>query len=157
MYMIVGVDTGKTCAIACLDLSGNYIGSSHMRDAGSEWIVNEIQKFGTPIIIANDKHNGKSDIIRKVNSSFKSFLFLPKEDISMRDKKFEAKLKKIKNAHERDAYTSAVKAYNKYANKLKQAEHIAKENDYKDINLLKAKIISKYSINEVLNHKKANR
>ncbi len=157
MYIIVGVDTGKTSAIACLSLSGKYLFSAHKRDAGPNWIVGEIQKIGTPIVIANDKHNGKSDIIRKITASFNASLFLPNEDLSMKNKKLEARIMKIKNPHERDAYTSALNVYNKYANKLKQAERIAKEKDYKDINLLKAKVIKKYSINEIMEGKKANR
>ncbi len=157
MYIIVGVDTGKTSAIACLNLSGNCIYKAHKRDAGAEWIINSIEKIGTPVIIANDKHNGKSDIIRKINASFNSTIFLPKIDIPVKSKKLEARINKIKNPHERDAYTAALRAYNSYSNKLKQAEHLANENGYKNVNLLKARVIQKYSVNEVFENKKVNR
>ncbi|MCL5100660.1 MAG: DUF460 domain-containing protein [Candidatus Marsarchaeota archaeon] len=44
MYIIVGVDTGKTSAIACVDLSGRLVFTSTRRFGGIEWFVVSINK-----------------------------------------------------------------------------------------------------------------
>ncbi|MCL4371782.1 DUF460 domain-containing protein, partial [Candidatus Marsarchaeota archaeon] len=117
-HIIVGVDTGKTVAIACLSLEGKMLLTAHMKNGGIQWLINEIRETGTPSVIASDKKD-RGDTIRRVNSAFNAILFMPKSDISMAEKKSAARTATIKDQHERDAYVAAVKAYNYYANKLK--------------------------------------
>ncbi|MCL4411498.1 DUF460 domain-containing protein [Candidatus Marsarchaeota archaeon] len=157
MHIIVGIDTGKTSAIACLNLNGKLVHSSHMADAGVGRLVEAIRAVGVPDIIATDKPASTSFIIRKVNAAFNSVLYAPRKSIPLSEKKTAAKENNIKNQHERDAYVAAIGAYNAYANKLKQAERAAKERNFDDIDALKSKVIHKYSVDEVMMNRKANR
>ena len=55
MYLIVGVDPGKTIGIACLDLKGRLVYSGHYPNESLESVIGEIKRVGTPIIVAGDK------------------------------------------------------------------------------------------------------
>ncbi len=156
MYLIAGIDPGKTCGLACIDLNGKLVFKAHRTFGGTDWLINTISAVGTPVVIAGDKPN-PSEVVRKVNTAFNSKLFRPERELRITEKRTAAKNLGIKNPHERDAYMAAVSAYNSYANKFKQAEHIAKSKDYKNVEQLKAKVISKYSISEALGNKRANR
>ncbi len=155
-HIIVGIDSGKTSAIACLSLDGRLMYMDHKTFAGIDWIVENIRKIGTPSVIATDKRN-PNHVIRKVNAAFNSRLFCPSSDISLEDKRMLARSIGIKDRHERDAYSAAIKAYHIYANKLKQAEHILRERRIDDFDSIKAKIIDRYSMNEAMTGKEANR
>ncbi len=155
-HIIVGIDPGKTSAIACLALDGRLILAVHKSGAGLEWMVSQIREIGTPSVIATDKKR-PSSIARKLNSIFNSRLVFPQNDISIEEKRRMSKGTGIKNPHERDAYSAALKAYNAMANKLNQAEHISREMKVYDTDSIKAKVFNKYSISEAIHGKKANR
>ncbi len=157
MHIIVGIDTGKTSAIACLDLNGRLVHSAHMADAGVSRLVSAIQAVGVPDVIATDKPESTGLVIRKVNAAFNSVLYAPRKSIPLSEKKIAAKENNIKNPHERDAYVAAIGAYNTYANKLKQAERAARERNVDDIDALKSKVIHRYSMDEAVRNRKANR
>ena len=155
MHIIVGIDGGENSAIACLDLNGKLLYAAHKRFAGYGWIISEINKVGTPSIIATDKKfAGK--IVKKVNASFNSRIFCPDKDLGSEEKRMLAKNKGIKNHHEQDAYAAAVKAYNSYSNKLNQVSSMIKEPEI-DKDKIRAKIINKVSVNEALLNKRTNR
>jgi len=155
MYIIVGIDTGKTVAIAVLDLNGNFILSENKPSGGIKWLIQEIENLGTPLIIAADKK--PNDIIKKVASTFNCRIYYIEKIITIKEKRELSKPYKITNAHERDALSAALKAYYLYSNKLKQAEHIARINNIKNIDEIKAKIINKYSIDEAIKNKYVKR
>ncbi|MCL5101985.1 MAG: DUF460 domain-containing protein [Candidatus Marsarchaeota archaeon] len=156
MHIIAGVDTGKTVAVSCLDLNGSLIYSNHMKSGGEAWIIKSLRETGIPSIIASDKRT-RGEMIRKIGSAFNAVLFMPKENIMLVEKRQFAHMKSIKDPHERDAYVAAIKAYNYYANKLKQAKHKAKGKDLADIDEILSKVIMKYSISEAMANKKPNR
>ncbi|MGC8649001.1 MAG: DUF460 domain-containing protein [Candidatus Micrarchaeia archaeon] len=151
MHIIVGIDTGKTVAIAILDLNGNFIFSNNKQSGGIKWLINEIESIGTPSIIAADKE--PNNIIKKVASVFNCKIYYVKKTMAIKTKRKLSKPYNIKNAHERDALSAALKAYYIYSNKLNQAEHIAKIKNVKNIDDIKAKIINNYSIDEALKNK----
>jgi len=155
MYLIVGIDPGKTTGIACLDLNGKLVLAKHMQFAGAEWITSTISKAGTPVIIASDKRNA-SETVRKINATFSSRLFCPGRELKIKEKRAAAKGATIKDPHERDAYVAAISAYRAYANKFKQIEHMALER-MSDAERVKAKVVGKYSISEAIENRKANR
>jgi predicted RNase H-like nuclease (RuvC/YqgF family) len=157
-HMIVGVDPGKTSAIACIGLDGKLIGTAHKSQAGAGWIIESISELGTPSIVAVDKKT-PSKIAERVNAAFHSRMFIPDKDISTAEKRPAAAAAGIKNQHERDAYAAAIKAYNAYANKLKQAERISKEMKVSEssIDAIKAKVLDRYSVKEAIEGRKANR
>lgn len=156
MYLIVGIDPGKTCGIACLDLEGRLVFRSHKTFGGTDWLISALNRAGTPVIIASDKPS-ISEAIKRVNSAFNSRLFSPSREFRVTEKRTAAKNLGIKNPHERDAYTAAISAYNFYANKFKQIEHIVGRKSRAEIEEIKAKVVSRYSISEALEGRKANR
>ncbi len=154
--VIVGIDTGKTSAIACVDLNGRAVYTATMRFANARWFVDSIKAAGLPVIIASDKKKA-NDAVTKLAAIFDAVLFTPKEDIKVRKKQEYSNLRKVKNVHERDALSAAMAAYKHYSNKLMQVERIAREGDAEDIDKIKGMVIKKYSINEALRNLKAGR
>ncbi len=155
MHIIVGIDPGKTSAVACLNLSGELLYSSHAAYAGLDWIVDEIKSIGIPSIIACDRQPG--EMARKIAASFNAKLFSPEKEMTVLEKREAVRKFDLRNPHERDACSAAIKAYNSYANKLKQAEHIAKSKNIGEIDQIKSKVIEKYSIDEAIRGEQANR
>jgi predicted RNase H-like nuclease (RuvC/YqgF family) len=155
MHLIVGIDTGKTCAVSCLDLNGRLVHATHKTFAGTEWFVSVIKDVGIPSLVACDKE--PNDVARKVAASFNTRLFYPKKEMASLEKRQIARPFGLTNRHEMDALSGAVKAFNRYSNKLHQAEHISKSKKVEDIDAIKAKIIKRYSIDEAITNKAANR
>ena len=155
-HIIVGVDAGKTTAIACLSLDGRLLYAGHRTFAGMDWIIKSIAAVGTPSIIASDRRN-PNHVLRKINAAFSARIYRPDRDIPVVEKRELARHTSIKDQHERDAYAAALKAYNSYSNKLKQAGHIAKGMGKEDIDVVRAKVIDRYSISEAISGKEANR
>ncbi|MEM3781352.1 MAG: DUF460 domain-containing protein [Candidatus Micrarchaeaceae archaeon] len=147
MHLIVGVDCGKTAAIAFLDLNGKLEGLYTGRSAGFGWFVDKIERVGIPVIIASDKE--KPDYTAKrLAAAFGAVLFAPDSDISIAKKSELAG--KVENFHERDALAAARSAYNAYSNKLKQVDKFASASGA-DADKLKALVIAKqYSIYEAV-------
>lgn len=155
-HIIVGVDLGKTCAVACITLDGRLIHKAHKRFAGPEWVIKTVDEVGTPSVIATDKKR-ISENIRKINAAFNSKIFSPMSDITTEEKRELTKAIEMENQHEADAYSAAIKAYNSYANKLNQAAHRLRDAKIGGPDAIKAKIIRKYSMQEAILNKEQNR
>ena len=153
-HLIVGIDAGKTAALACLDLEGKVVNVATGRFVGLEWFVSAIKDTGSPVIIASDKRKPDSLSVR-LSTIFDAVLFAPETDMSVEKKKVIAS-KFASNFHERDALAAATTAYNVYVNKLRQAERMAKENNT-DADRVKAMVIKRYSVYEAVNKKISGR
>ncbi len=154
MHIIVGIDGGKTAAIACIDLNAKVLKLFTGRFVSTSWFVNKINETGEPVIIASDKEK-PDDIAKKLAAIFGAVLFSPDTDISTEKKAMLAG--KTENLHERDALAAAKLAYNAYANKLKQVDKLASKKGA-DPDRIKALVIAKrYSAYEALNNKKSGR
>ncbi len=156
MDILVGIDTGKTVGVVCVDLNGRLLAHFHERFAGTESIISEIRAIGTPVVVAADKPV-PGDLIKKVNAAFNARLYAPEYEFSAKDKRAVSKNGTIRDIHERDAYFAAMHAYHAFANKLKQAERIAAMSGIPNVDEIKAKVLRKYSISEAITGKKANR
>lgn len=156
IHIIVGIDTGKTAAIACLNLDGSPVYMAVKPFADMKWFIDNIRAAGSPAVIASDKKRN-NNTVAKMASIFDAALYTPREDISVTRKKELAKLWKISNIHERDAFSAAIFAYNHYSSKLKQAERIAKGKTKSEIDLIKAMVIKKHSVKEAIDKKRAGR
>ena len=146
-HLIVGINPGKTAAIACLDLDGNVVRLATGRFVSLEWFVSTLKDTGLPVVVACDKKRPMG-LIQKLASIFDAVLFLPGTDISV-EKKRNLTVHKYANLHERDALAAALIAYNAYAGKLRQAERIAREKEV-EADRVKAMVIKKYSVHEAL-------
>jgi len=152
-HIIVGIDGGKTAAVACLDLNGNKLATFTGRSVGIKWFIDKIREQGVPVLIASDKE--KPDYIAyKLSAMFGAALFTPKSDISTERKRTIAG--GTENLHERDALAAAKTAYNAYANKLKQADRLAHKQGA-NADMVKALVIRHYSIDEAITGKKSGR
>ncbi len=154
--MIVGIDAGKTAAVACIALDGKFIHAAHKTFGGYDWMVSEIREIGIPSVIATDKIRPNA-LVRRVNAAFNSRLSLPDRDLQLQEKRQIAKAANLKNRHEQDAYAAAIKAYYRYANKLNQANRSIAGMGSELHDTIMAKIITKHSISEAIHNKPANR
>lgn len=155
-YLIVGIDTGKTSAIACIGLDGKPVKVKARIFAEQRWYVDEISMAGIPIVIASDKKNSSETVI-KLATAFDAELYTPNEDISVAKKKEIARKYGIGNVHERDALTAALSAYNRHASKLNQAARLAGDASQEEKDRIKALVIKKHSVNEAMTGKSAGR
>ncbi|MEM3212149.1 MAG: DUF460 domain-containing protein [Candidatus Micrarchaeaceae archaeon] len=145
MHLIVGVDGGKTAAIAFLDLNGELEGLYTGRFVSLSWFVDKIKQAGVPVIIASDKKKPER-VAKRLAAIFSAELFTPNSDIST-EKKSEL-AGKTGNLHERDALAAARAAYNAHANKLKQIDKFANMHGA-DADKLKSLVIARrYSMHE---------
>ena len=150
----MGIDSGKTAAIACVDLDGKVVHISTGRSVGLDWFVDIIRKTGFPVVIAGDKKNPVA-LVARLSTIFDSVLFVPSSDISVEKKKALAS-DEVQNLHERDALAAAMTAYNAYSSKLRQAERTAREMKA-DADRVKALVVKRYSMYEAVSRKKAGR
>lgn len=152
-HIIVGIDSGKRAAVACLDLDGKLVYLSNGTFVGLDWFVEKIRSAGTPVIIASDKKK-PNKLSAKLSAIFAAVLFSTGYDIDVKSKQELARKYKFSNLHERDAMSAAVAAYNAYENKLNQAQRYAKERSFEDVDKIKALVIKRYSIHEALEGRK---
>jgi uncharacterized protein len=155
-HTIVGIDTGKTSAVACLSLEGRIISLSARPYADFRWYIDTITKSGSPVVIASDKKKN-NDTIAKIAAIFDAALYTPKEDISVMKKKEFARMLQVANIHERDALSAAIFAYNSYSAKLNQAGRIARGSTHDEIDRIKALVIKKHSVREAMEKRIAGR
>ncbi len=146
-HIIVGIDSGKRAAVACLDLEGRPVLVANETFVGLEWFVEKITNAGTPVIIASDKKK-PSKLPSKLSAIFGAVLFSAGYDIDVKRKQDVARKYRISNLHERDAMSAAVAAYNSYKNKLDQAAVFAREHKVEDPDRIKAMVIKRYSMYE---------
>jgi predicted RNase H-like nuclease (RuvC/YqgF family) len=154
MYLILGVDPGKTVGIACLDLKGRLVFSGHYPNESVESVISEIKSVGTPIIVAGDRLR-PSELVRKVNASFGGRLFSPKREASLDLKRRLGRSATLTNQHECDAYSAALAAYNRYANKFNQIDHMV--TGEAESEKIKRQVVERRSIYEASTGRKANR
>ena len=153
-HLIVGIDTGNTSAIACIDLNGLVVKTATARHVGLGWFVDAIKMAGSPVIIAGDKK--KPDrIVSRLSAIFGAVLFIPSTNISIAKKRIIAK-EGFENLHERDAIAAARLAFNAYADKLRQTERLARCKNA-EAEEIKALVIKKQSVHEAIYNIKANR
>ncbi len=114
--IIVGFDPGTTAALAILDTSKNILYLKSKKEFKKKEIVEEITKRGKPIIVAGDR-TPLSGSVEKLASSLGCVAFEPDEDLSNLEKYNLVKdyLDIVKNDHQRDALSSALKAYKNYS------------------------------------------
>lgn len=118
-HIIVGVDPGTTVGLSFLDLEGNLIKVFSKRSFSMSDVKEEIRKYGYPLIFASDV-NPPSGFIEKLSTSFDSTLYIPSLSIPVKEKNELSKGHEISNAHERDALSASLKAYQHYKNKFTQ-------------------------------------
>ena len=113
------------------------------KEANDERIVRIISSVGIPSVIASDT-SPPSHFVQKIAARFQTRLFHPRKSLSQEQKRMIGR--QITNPHVRDAYAAAVKAYRRYANRLKQVDLM----DEPDKEQLKHMVISGYPIGKII-------
>lgn len=108
-----------------LDLSGNLVCSGVEKEANDERIVRIISSVGRPSVIASDT-SPPSSFVQKVAARFHTKLFHPKKSLTQEEKRTIGK--NINDPHVRDAYAAAVKAFRRYADRLRQIDNMDLDN-----------------------------
>jgi len=124
-YLIVGYDPGMQVGLAAIDLSmrPRLITSGRELDRGD--VINALSSVGVPVIIATDK-NPPPEMVRKLAAALGVQMYVPRKSLSTAEKelivndycrKFGVT---VRNTHERDALSAALKAYRIYEEKMKK-------------------------------------
>ena len=106
--VILGIDPGTTLGYAMLHLDGSIseVGSSKQMDLNK--LIRYVTDMARVLVVSTDKRN-PPEFVSKFAVSIGARVIVPKEDISVTDKKEVAG--KTGNSHERDALASAFHAY----------------------------------------------
>ncbi len=156
-YLIVGFDPGTKVGIALIDLDGNpvLITSGKNLDRGS--LASLISREGIPAVVATDK-TPVPDMVRKLASTLNAQLYVPPRSLSTAEKEliveeFTAKHNiQIRNAHERDALSAAVKAFRLYEEKLGKLTSKVREMGLPHVGLqeYKARLLSNEPLSSII-------
>jgi len=122
-YLIVGYDPGMQVGLAVIDLDmkPHLVTSGRELDRGE--ILSKLTNIGIPVIVATDK-NPSPEMVRKLAAMLNAQLFVPPRSLSTSEKEILVSEYTrmfgitIKNTHERDALSAALKAYRFYQDKL---------------------------------------
>lgn len=126
--LIVGIDPGLTVGIALFDLNGKLIFLGSKKGADSNWVIDNILIYGSPIIFSTDVRPVPL-YVKKLASVFSAKIFFPRKDLSIREKKDITKKIKYKNDHEMDSAAAALFAIKKYSRLFARVDsEISKKN-----------------------------
>lgn len=92
-----------------------------MKEAGGEDIVRVITRHGIPVLIASDT-SPPSHFVQKLAARFCIRVFRPRKSLTQHEKRMISQ--GIFDPHIRDSYAAAVKAYRRYANRLRQIDRM---------------------------------
>ncbi len=124
-HLVVGYDPGIKIGLVALDLEGKPILITSGKSLDREDIASLLVKFGKPLVVATDK-NPPPEMVRKLASMLKAQLYCPSRSLTTGEKELiSADFSRkhgitVRNTHERDALSAAVKAYRVYEEKLKK-------------------------------------
>ena len=117
----MGIDPGIKTGYAILDLDGRLVGSGCEKEASDERIVRIVSLVGIPVLVASDTHP-PSHFVQKMAARLNVRVFSPRESMSRLEKRRIGA--SIDDVHTRDAYAAAVKAFRRYANRLRQIDRM---------------------------------
>ncbi len=141
IYLIVGVDPGIKTGYAVLDLSGRLVACGCEKEASDERIIKVISGIGVPVLVASDT-SPPSYFVQKIAARLNVRVAHPQESMTKLDKRLIGA--DIADPHMRDAYAAAVKAYRRFANRLRQIDSM----DVADKEELKRMVITGQRIAE---------
>ena len=129
--IIVGIDPGTTTGIAVIDLEGNVAYTDSKKGIDRSWIIETVQKYGKPVIIATDV-TPVPDTVKKIASAFNARLYVPRDTVSVPEKR--ELVHRVQpligsaglDSHERDALAAALLAYREMSAKISQLEAYVK-------------------------------
>lgn len=127
--LIIGIDSGTSVGVAILDSHGKILSLSSKKLQTRGDVINQILKYGNPLVIASDV-NPAPKFIEKIAASLGSKIFYPEFSLSRKEKeKIVDDFKdEIKSAHEKDALAAGLKAFKNYHEIILKVEAAAGNN-----------------------------
>ncbi len=122
IYVIVGIDPGINTGYAVLDLRGRLVASGCEKEASDERVVGIVSKVGIPVLVAADT-NPPSHFVQKVAARLNVRVSAPKLSMTKLEKRQIGG--QIADVHVMDSYAAAVKAFRRYANRLRQIDSMS--------------------------------
>jgi predicted RNase H-like nuclease (RuvC/YqgF family) len=134
--VIVGIDPGTTSAFAVLSFDFKVIAVKSKKEYSLAGIIQDIYKFGNPILVGTDKKEIPS-FIKEFSQKTGAKIYSPKYDTKKGEKLFIVKEKRfidlVKNTHETDALASAIYAYNEYLQLIKKVNAFVEKNNKEEL------------------------
>lgn len=146
MHLIVGVDAGINAAYAALDLNGRLAGVGCEKEASPEKLVERIRRLGVPSLIACDVRKTPF-FVSKIAARFNVRVAAPSRNMGTDEKRGIGS--GLQDAHMRDAYAAAVKAYRRYANRFRQIDRLCPP-DAPDADRIKHRRIQGHAVTRLL-------
>lgn len=150
-YTIVGIDPGTTVGIAVLGFDGRLLGILSSKELSVNSIVEKILEYGIPSIVATDVST-VPQTVEKIAVSLGARIFFPPCPILVKEKNEIAKqYPSVKNAHERDALSAALKAYQHFINKFENIDSRLKELGLEGMSEdVKALVVKEHSVSKAI-------
>jgi len=158
-YLIVGYDPGIKIGLVALDLDGKPVLITSGKSLDREDIASLLVKYGKPLVVATDK-NPPPEMVRKLASMLKAQLYYPSRSLTTGEKELiSADYSRrhgvaVRNTHERDALSAAVKAYRIYEEKLKKLVRKVRSMNLplslKSVEEYKARVLNDESLSSII-------
>lgn len=157
-YLILGVDPGISTGVAILSLEGLPLAVFSVRWLSRSQLIRQVSEYGKVVVVATDV-NPPPLYAKKLAISFDAVLYVPQKNMSVGEKReyvssYVEKLNlplRIKDSHQRDALSAALRAYYHYSEKLLQVEkEVEKLNLEVPTEEIKALVIKGTSIKDAI-------
>ncbi|KSW11811.1 hypothetical protein CF15_03140 [Pyrodictium occultum] len=157
-YIIVGIDPGISTGIAAVDLNGRLVVALSRRGIDRSEVIEIIMRHGIPVMVATDVKPAP-EFVKKLAAAIGVPVYEPPTSLSVEEKRSILEeyarrfpeLRRIADAHVRDALAAAIKALHVHESKMRQAEsYAAKLGLDVDIDAIKADVIRGATIAEAV-------
>lgn len=132
--LIVGLDPGTTTGMAILDSNGDVLNIYSKRDITRAEIIGRIMSFGNPVIISSDVSSVPSSVER-IAIKLGCIVYSPDVSPSLNEKRELTKEYRniLKNDHETDALSAAIKAWKNYRTLFSRVREVLKRFNREEI------------------------
>jgi len=141
--LIVGVDPGTTVGIALLGTDGELIAVQSKKEWDVDSVVEWIRHYGTVVVAGTDKAKIPS-FVSDIATAFSARVIHPREDLKSDGK---AKSADCRNAHEQDAFASALVAFKRYERVLSNIAKFARAHDKEEMTEELQELVIKHGMN----------
>lgn len=146
--MIIGVDSGAWRAFAVVDFNGTLLAVKSRKNWSPEEFLRDVSEF-SPTIIACDKSVPPKKVL-ELRTAFGARLYAPKHSLTLIEKHSLTDGLRVRNAHERDALASALKAWKSLNNILLRVDKRMEKAGVKSSPEAKRKVLLGSTVNSVL-------
>ncbi|BES80812.1 DUF460 domain-containing protein [Pyrodictium abyssi] len=157
-YIIVGIDPGISTGVAAVDLNGRPVFALSRRGMDRSEVIELITRYGIPVMVATDVRPAP-EFVRKLAAAIGVPIYEPPVSLSVEEKrsiveeytKRFPELRKVADAHVRDALAAAIKALHIHESKMRQVEsYTARLGIDIDVDAIKADVIRGATIAEAV-------